>query len=279
MTSSICPICGGNEIRKVGQKNQHNIIRCDDCYHWWALGVPQLQEAELETFKSQYLNYNQRRVFCEYSKLAEGEQPGNHVYKTNLLLRDILRKSKWSGLSHLDVGCGTGYLLGKSKQAGLSVQGIEPGPWGTTSAERWGIPVDNNFLRSNHFCRKFDLVSATDVIEHQANPAAFLQLLAANVAPDGLIILTFPYTDSFNARVLGTYWSMVAPPTHCQFFSHQSAAKLAERCGLRIVARRQYNAGGFPILSRSQFFNRHYSRTLDTLNWGDQLLIALKRAP
>jgi 2-polyprenyl-3-methyl-5-hydroxy-6-metoxy-1,4-benzoquinol methylase len=278
MTSESCPICSGLGTEALGRKNQHTILRCKSCLHWWAQGVSELGSADLESFQQQYCNYDEETAAREYSKLANGEQPGNHVHKTNLLLREILRDLKWTGQSHLDVGCGSGYLLGQSKQAGLSVQGIEPGPWASKVAERWRIPVEQSFLRKTHFNRSFDLVTATDVIEHQSNPVSFLELLVANVAPDGLIILTFPCTDSFNARVLGTRWCMVAPPTHCQFFSHQSAAKLAERCGLRIAAHRQYNAGGFPILSRSRLFTRLYSRALDALNWGDQLLIALKRA-
>jgi 2-polyprenyl-3-methyl-5-hydroxy-6-metoxy-1,4-benzoquinol methylase len=278
MTSKSCPICSGLETDVLGRKNQYTILRCKCCLHWWAQGVSELGSTDLESFKQQYCNYDEETATREYSKLANGEQPGNHVHKTNLLLREILRELKWAGQFHLDVGCGSGYLLGQSKQAELSVQGVEPGPWGRKASERWSIPVENNFLRSNHFDRPFDLVTATDVIEHQADPVKFLNVLKSNTSDTGLIVISFPYTASFNARVLGTRWHMVFPPTHCQFFSRQSAAKLAKRCGLQIDARRQHNTGGFPILSRSRLFTRLYSRALDALNWGDQLLIALKRA-
>jgi SAM-dependent methyltransferase len=272
-----CPVCLSRQTVRQGRKSSFVIQACKHCRHWWAEGVAPLSHAS--DYLSQYSNFSPTAASEEFAKLCRDELPGGQLDRTNKLLRRLMSETAWRGTSHLDVGCGSGYLLGQSKIAGLDVQGIEPGPWAGKATERWQIPVERGFLQVRHFDRSFDLVTATDVIEHQADPVLFLEVLVANVAPDGLIILTFPYNDSLNARVLGTRWSMVAPPTHCQFFSHQSAAKLAERCGLRIVARRQYNAGGFPILSRSQFFNRHYSRTLDTLNWGDQLLIALKRAP
>jgi SAM-dependent methyltransferase len=271
-----CPICGFLESTNNGFKSSFEILRCKECGHWWAPGVNRLHDSP--DFLKQYCNFNPAYSAGELEKLRQGELPGCHIHRTNQLLRRLLGEIAWHGTSHLDTGCGSGYLLRQSMIAGLDVQGIEPGPWAGEVADRWQIPVEQSFLRKAHFNRSFDLVTATDVIEHQSDPVSFLEILVANVAPDGLIVLTFPCTDSFNARVLGTRWSMVAPPTHCQFFSHQSAAKLAERCGLRIVARRQYNAGGFPILSRSQLFTRLYSRTLDALNWGDQLLIALKRA-
>jgi SAM-dependent methyltransferase len=272
-----CPVCLSRQTVRQGRKSSFVIQACKHCRHWWAEGVEPLSHAS--DYLSQYSNFSPTAVSEEFAKLCRDELPGGQLDRTNKLLRRLMSETAWRGTSHLDVGCGSGYLLGQSMIAGLNVQGIEPGPWADKAAERWQIPVERGFLQVQHFDRSFDLATATDVIEHQADPVSFLEVLAANVAPDGLIILSFPYTDSFNARVLGTRWSMVAPPTHCQLFSQQSTSKLAERCGLRIVARQQYNAGGFPILSRSQLFNHLYSRTLDTLNWGDQLLIALKRAP
>jgi len=272
-----CPVCLSRQTVRQGRKSGFVIQACKHCQHWWAEGVAPLSHTP--DYLGQYSNFSPTAASSEFTKLCNDEFPGGQLDRTNKLLRRLLGEMAWHGTSHLDVGCGSGYLLSQSKIAGLDVQGIEPGPWASKVAERWQIPVEQSFLRETHFNRGFDLLTATDVIEHQANPVSFLEVLAANIAPDGLIVLTFPCTDSFNAKVLGVRWSMVAPPTHCQFFSHQSAAKLAERCGLRIVARRQYNAGGFPILSRSHLFTSLYSRTLDTLNWGDQLLIALKRMP
>jgi SAM-dependent methyltransferase len=272
-----CPICLSRQIIRQGRKSSFAIRACKRCGHWWADDVAPLSHNP--DYLGQYSNFSPTAASAEFAKLCRDELPGGQLARTDKLLRRLLGEAGWRGTSHLDVGCGSGYLLGQSRIAGLDVQGIEPGPWAGKAAERWQIPVERGFLQVQHFDWSFDLVTATDVIEHQSDPVLFLEVLVANVAPDGLIVLTFPCVDSFNARVLGARWSMVAPPTHCQLFSHQSASKLAERCGLQIIARRQYNAGGFPILSRSQLFNRLYSRTLDTLNWGDQLLIALKRAP
>ncbi len=272
-----CPVCLSHQNARQGYKSGFSIQACKHCGHWWAEDVAPLSQNP--DYLGQYSNFSPSAASDEFNKLCRDELPGGQLGRTDKLLRRLLSETSWCGNSHLDVGCGSGYLLGQSKIAGLDAQGIEPGPWTDKAAARWQIPVESGFLRKKHFNRNFDLVTATDVVEHQSDPVSFLEVLVANLASDGMIILTFPCTDSFNARVLGTRWSMVAPPTHCQFFSHQSASKLAERCGLRIAARRQYNAGGFPFLSRSLLFTRLYSRTLDVLNWGDQLLIALQRLP
>jgi SAM-dependent methyltransferase len=272
--SQPCPICSHQPSKVLGQSKSHKILACNQCGHWWADGIEPLHEAR--EFLEQYCNFSSAAAAAESSKLRRDELDSGPLQRTNALLREVLGDTQWQGSSHLDVGCGSGFLLAQSKAAGLEVQGIDPGPWSNEASRRWKIPIEREFLREQHFNRGFDLVTATDVIEHQADPVPFLQRLATNLTPRGLIILTFPCTDSFNARILGTRWSMVAPPTHCQFFSHASAVKLADRCDLRIVAHRQYNAGGFPVLSRFNFFTNFYSRLLNRLNLGDQLLIALR---
>jgi 2-polyprenyl-3-methyl-5-hydroxy-6-metoxy-1,4-benzoquinol methylase len=272
-----CPICGAVETVSKGLKNGFRVVACKQCGHWWADGVTPLQSAS--DFLSQYSNFSPAVAADELQKLGQGEHKGGHTERTDRILRFVLERVGWSGTSHLDVGCGSGYLLGKSKMSGLEVQGIEPGPWADQVAKRWQISIEKGFLRECHYKNGFDLVTATDVIEHQADPIYFLRILASNTSPGGLLVLTFPCVDSFNARILGLKWCMVAPPTHCQFFSHKSATQLAQRCGLEIISWHQFNAGGFPILSRSALFTHCYSRILHALGVGDQLLIALQRVP
>lgn len=275
--SQPCPICSHQPSKVLGQSKRHKILACNQCAHWWADGITPLHEAP--EFLDQYCNFSSAATAAELPKLRRDELDGGPLQRTNKLLREVLGNTQWQGTSHLDVGCGSGFLLAQSKGTGLEVQGIDPGPWANEATRRWKIPVEHGFLGEHHFNRGFHLVTATDVIEHQADPVPFLRRMATNLTSGGLIVLTFPCNDSFNARVFGTRWSMIAPPTHCQFFSHRSAETLAKCCGLRIVTHRQYNAGGFPILSRSKLFTRYYSGLLEALGWGDQLLIALQRMP
>jgi len=279
MNISVCPACGGLEHSMLGLKSGFSISKCLNCNHWWARGVDALHEAGNTAFLNQYCNCNPDLIDNEYDRLSAGEAPGDHVHTTNKLLREMLKELQWNGASHLDVGCGSGFILAQSKNLGVEVQGVEPASWATQAAKRWQIPVEKAFLRRRHFDREFDLVTATDVIEHQADPVNFLQLLASNTSADGLVGISFPYNCSFNAKILRLRWHMIFPPTHCQFFSYQSIRALANRCHLQIVATRQHNTGGFPILSRSRLFQVFYTLLLDRIGWGDQLIVLLRGRP
>ena len=67
-------------------------------------------------------------------------------------------------------GATGGYFGGRLLQAGVDTTGIEPGGWGKISAEDKKIRIVQGILTDTTFGHQFDFVSATDVIEHQAEP-------------------------------------------------------------------------------------------------------------
>jgi len=271
-----CSICGSSKINRLGVKNNFLLYKCLDCGHWFADVERSFKNISIENFSEVYCNYSKEDAENEYKKLSAGERPGGHCYANIERLMKRLELVHFRGSTLLDVGCGSGFLLGQAKKKGFTVQGVEPGPWGRLASQKWNVPVESSFLRPHHFGREFDLVTALDVIEHQSKPLDFLNVLARNLRIDGICALSFPCVDSFNAHTLGLRWHMVVPPTHCQFFSLESIKQLANACNFEIIDQVKYNIGGFPLLSRSKLFTYLYSKMLNKLNLGDQMMVLLK---
>ena len=100
------------------------------------------------------------------------------------------------GRTALDVGCGAGLLTEPLARLGARVSGIDASPELIAVAREhaavMGLEVDYHAGDVQELDGRFDLVTCLEVIEHVADPAAFVQALAGRLAPGGLLILSTP---------------------------------------------------------------------------------------
>lgn len=112
------------------------------------------------------------------------------------VLRDALAPSGASNERRLlDVGCGTGTMLGMLSAFG-SVHGLELSPEAVeTCRGRYGSTVElhqGSIPGDLPTDGTFDVVGAFDVIEHLDDDAAVLERLRAALRPGGLLVVTVP---------------------------------------------------------------------------------------
>ena len=100
------------------------------------------------------------------------------------------------GRTALDVGCGAGLLAEPLARMGASVTAIDAAAELIAAARDHaagqGLAIDYRAAPVEQLDGAFDLVTCLEVIEHVANPQAFLKLLARRLAPNGLMILSTP---------------------------------------------------------------------------------------
>ncbi|MEO8175919.1 MAG: bifunctional 2-polyprenyl-6-hydroxyphenol methylase/3-demethylubiquinol 3-O-methyltransferase UbiG, partial [Sphingomicrobium sp.] len=100
------------------------------------------------------------------------------------------------GTSALDVGCGAGLLTEPLARLGAQVTAIDAAPEliavARDHAARHGLAIDYRALAVEDLAGRFDLVTSLEVIEHVADPQAFIAALAKRLAPGGLLILSTP---------------------------------------------------------------------------------------
>jgi SAM-dependent methyltransferase len=209
-----------------------------------------------------------------YDHLRLGESDGQPTQTTtDLILREVhpaggtLAQRRW-----LDVGSGSGYLLKVVQSYGAEAIGVEPGGWGQIAARDKGVHVVQGFLDETTLPGKFDFVSATDVLEHQPDPAELLRLIRHYLQPSGLAFITVPFAESFHGTVLKWRWPMVEPPTHSHFFSRASFGSFLVRCGLKLEGMYQYNVTYPPLIGRLKVARQLVDFVLSTTLGGDQAL-------
>jgi SAM-dependent methyltransferase len=97
----------------------------------------------------------------------------------------------------LDIGCGTGNFLAAARDKGYQVTGTELDRNAAQFAkERLGLPrvlpLTAVEFAQQHPAEKFDCVTFFEVLEHQAEPTAFIRGVKECLRPRGYIALSVP---------------------------------------------------------------------------------------
>ena len=100
------------------------------------------------------------------------------------------------GKTALDVGCGAGLLAEPLTRLGASVTGLDAAPELIVAARdhaaAMGLAIEYRAGELAALTGEYDLVTCMEVIEHVADPAAFVRDLATRLAPGGLLIMSTP---------------------------------------------------------------------------------------
>jgi 2-polyprenyl-6-hydroxyphenyl methylase/3-demethylubiquinone-9 3-methyltransferase len=111
--------------------------------------------------------------------------------------RDAQARRPFEGLNLLDIGCGGGLLSEPMTRLGFNVTGADASARniGTASAhaQEQGLSIDYRCATAEQLLEEgagpFDVVLNMEVIEHVADPAAYLKTCAQLIAPGGLMIV------------------------------------------------------------------------------------------
>jgi 2-polyprenyl-6-hydroxyphenyl methylase / 3-demethylubiquinone-9 3-methyltransferase len=108
----------------------------------------------------------------------------------------------------LDVGCGAGLLAEPLARLGATVTGLDAAPEliavAREHASAGGLDIDYHAGELDQLEGQFDLVTCMEVIEHVAEPAAFVRALAKRLATGGLLIMSTPNATGWSKLLLIT---------------------------------------------------------------------------
>ena len=150
-------------------------------------------------------SFNAKRV----EKLSETLPP--------MVGRDSAAEQPLTGLSLLDVGCGAGIVSEPMARLGAAVTAIDASERNILIAEQHaeqsGLDIDYRHALPEDIAKtgqQFDLLMSLEVIEHVADPQAFLEILSTLVKPGGaLVIGTLNRTPmSFIKAIIGAEYVM-----------------------------------------------------------------------
>jgi len=167
--------------------------------------------------------------------------------------RDLGQNRPFDGLRLLDIGCGGGLLCEPMARLGATVVGVDAGggniPVAQAHARQSGLTIDYRHTTAEAMAEAgeaFDVVLNMEVVEHVADPLAYLAACQRLLNPGGLhLCSTINRTArSFAAAVVGAEYVMRWLPrgTHdwARFITPDELYDLLRRAGFDPVDRKGF---------------------------------------
>lgn len=136
-----------------------------------------------------------------------------------------------SNLSLLDVGCGRGDFLIRSRHCGYISTGIDFDPETIDIARSRGLDAYVSEIHDLPEAVKYDAITLSHVIEHVRDPVALLNDIYIRLKPGGYFYIATPNFDSAGRLTFGKDWRGCDVPRHMHFFNIQTLKKLLIKTG------------------------------------------------
>ncbi len=168
-----------------------------------------------------------------------GCAPGTHTAIASMVSRHLTSRG-----AVLDIGAHSGALLLRLKDLGfVELVGTD------LDSTRFDVPgaefkcLELNQAFACHFGRKFQLVTATDVIEHLDSPRNFLREVHALLEEDGWLVISLPNVASWEGRLRflldGELWqfaeSNYRDQRHISPITSEQMVMMMQELGFRVV--------------------------------------------
>lgn len=139
------------------------------------------------------------------------------------------------GRRMLDVGCASGAILRGFADEGWDAYGIEPNTSMASQARISGLNVSNVTLEEFESLRAFDAVAMIQVAAHFFDIERAMVRAAKATREGGVWLFETWNARSHTARLFGSQWHELSPPSVLRIFTPRALTLLVARFGFRPV--------------------------------------------
>jgi 2-polyprenyl-3-methyl-5-hydroxy-6-metoxy-1,4-benzoquinol methylase len=257
-----CPCCGCDRSHPFLACDGFGFVRCDQCAVVFQNPRPVFEDLR-RRYGEDYFSY-------------ELTNESNFFNLMRLGISDIRFHEYARAISapraFLDIGCATGMLIESMRSEGWDVRGVdvcrESAEYG--KAHR-GVDIFPGTLEEARFKdSSFGAVHFSHLIEHVPDPPGFLAEVRRILAPGGVVLITTPNIDGFQARLFGKGWRS-AIADHLVLFSKKTLKKLVSDSGFDV--RRSVTWGGLAVGTAPPIVKHPMDKLAKAWGFGDVVMV------
>ena len=163
-------------------------------------------------------------------------------YRAEIILKGWVKPRE--ELSVLEIGCSTGNLLNYFHRHGVPIKnltGVEPDDDAARHArECFGLNIFPSIAEESSERKTFDRIVLWHTLEHIHAINETLHEVAAQLKPDGVVVIALPNPAGFDADYFKDNWVAWDAPRHLYHFLPETLEKLLGLHGLRVFKRQPY---------------------------------------
>lgn len=210
-----CPACHNLKNIELGEKNGFRMLRCKGCDSIYSSHLP--LDTEAENYDEYYTEDN-LQVPAFIRKILGGIIEDFAPYRSSGRL--------------LDVGFGSAILMQVARDKGWEALGAEVSKPAIEHAKQLGFEVFHGELSEAKYPDDhFDVITASEIIEHCPQPEVLLNEVIRILRPGGLFWATTPSAKGLSYQLTGLDWSTICPPEHLQLFSKKGVRLILKKAG------------------------------------------------
>jgi cyclopropane fatty-acyl-phospholipid synthase-like methyltransferase len=233
--------------RLVWLRGQHTNEKCPACSeqgpHQLQLSVPSSITPDQFVIFARCRRCDSRFV-VDYQPAAYEAAPANDAplrfyveqgAGIETLARAVFVAAQEPVRNYLDIGCGFGFGPDMATRIfGWDAVGLDPGPIAAAGREMLGVRIETDLLTTEKRLAgaPYDVIVATEVIEHIVRPHVFLRAVRNNLSDNGILILTTPNGRYLDSSPDGDMLlPILSPGYHTVLYSSTALAALLEETG------------------------------------------------
>jgi 2-polyprenyl-3-methyl-5-hydroxy-6-metoxy-1,4-benzoquinol methylase len=235
-----CPLCGALERGLVFRRNSWHVVKCSACSmvfigdQPWRIRTQAAEHDWVDDYEKEVSRRKKDRpLLMFFSRLTR-------PLRTDATQCQFSHAINWKrGGKLLDLGCGDGRFLALATQR-FEVMGVELSPRAAEEAKArvpqapiLVSPVTDAAVPAE----SFDIVTQFGHIEHEWQPRLGLETAFRALKSGGVLVIKTPNYASWNRAFMDENWCGIHIPSHCNYFTPSTLARMLRQAGFVPQAR------------------------------------------